>query len=170
MEWTHLDNKGRGRMVEISGKQITKREAIARGSISMSPATIEGIIEGVIKKGDVLSVAQIAGIMGAKETSRAIPMCHPLFLTGVSMDFRLDTRANQIHIEAKVTTEGKTGVEMEALHAVSVAALTIYDMCKAVDKDMVISDIRLAKKAGGQSGLYQRQKEEEFENGKGCSH
>ena len=127
--------------------------------IQLSPVVLERIQKGTIKKGDVLSVAQVAGIMGAKRTSENIPMCHPLFITGVEMDFEIDEERSMIHIEATVKTIGKTGVEMEALNAVSIAALTIYDMCKAVDKSMIITDIRLVKKTGGKSGTYIREEE-----------
>lgn len=156
---THLDEKGRPRMVDVGGKQDTERIAIARGSIQVSPEVLEKIQKGTIAKGDVLSVAQVAGIMGAKRTSENIPMCHPLFITGVEMDFEIDEARSMIHIQATVKTIGKTGVEMEALNAVSIAALTIYDMCKAVDKSMVITNIRLMKKTGGKSGMYVRKED-----------
>ncbi|SHJ43862.1 cyclic pyranopterin phosphate synthase [Geosporobacter subterraneus DSM 17957] len=156
---THMDEKGRARMVEVGHKEETKRVAVARGSIQMDTVTLERIQEGKIAKGDVLAVAQVAGIMGAKKTSDLIPMCHNIFITGVDMDFIIDIPNNKIHIEAAVKTTGKTGVEMEALQAVSIAALTIYDMCKAIDKNMVISDIRLVKKTGGKSGIYMREGE-----------
>jgi cyclic pyranopterin monophosphate synthase len=155
MAFTHFNEDGRAHMVEVTEKDDTLRIAIARGSVSMKPETIELIQASRIKKGDVLSVAQIAGIMGAKKTSEVIPMCHPLMLTGVDLSF--DIQENQIHIEARVRTIGKTGVEMEALTAVSLAALTIYDMCKAADKSMVISDITLIQKTGGKSGDYKRE-------------
>ncbi len=157
---THMDEKGRPRMVEVGEKEETKRVAIARGSIQMEPATLNRIQEGKIAKGDVLAVAQVAGIMAAKKTSDLIPMCHNIFITGVDMDFMVDEQNSRIHIEAAVKTLGKTGVEMEALQAVSIAALTIYDMCKAIDKNMLISDIRLIKKTGGKSGTYIREGEE----------
>ena len=146
-------------MVDVGGKQDTERIAIARGSIQVSPEVLEKIQKGTIAKGDVLSVAQVAGIMGAKRTSENIPMCHPLFITGVEMDFEIDEARSMIHIQATVKTIGKTGVEMEALNAVSIAALTIYDMCKAVDKSMVITNIRLMKKTGGKSGTYVRKED-----------
>lgn len=154
MEFTHFNESGRAHMVEVGDKDITKRTAIATGRISMKKETIDMIKEGLIKKGDVLSVAQVAGIMGAKKTSDIIPMCHNIFLTGA--DIRFNIGETHIDLEAEVKTTGKTGVEMEALTAVSIACLTIYDMCKAVDKDMVISDIKLIKKTGGKSGDYMR--------------
>lgn len=156
-ELTHFNADGKARMVDVGDKPATKREAIARGSIKMKPETLRLIKEGGHKKGDVLAVAQVAGIMGAKRTADLIPMCHPLFLTGVDLSFSLDETANAVHIEAAVRTAGQTGVEMEALTAVSVAALTIYDMCKAVDKAMEISDIYLVKKTGGKSGTFLRE-------------
>lgn len=157
MEMTHFNAEGRPRMVSVEEKSDTLRMAIARGSITMKPATLKAIEQGKLKKGDVLNVAQIAGIMGAKATSSVIPMCHPLLLTGVNMNFQLDFEQNAVHIEATVKTLGKTGVEMEALTAVSIAGLTIYDMCKAIDKDMVISSICLMEKEGGKSGTYRRE-------------
>lgn len=154
MELTHFNENGRAHMVNVGGKDDTKRIATAVGSIKMNKETINIIKNGLIKKGDVLSVAQIGGIMGAKKTSDLIPMCHNIFLTGADIKFNvLDT---EIEIEATVSTYGKTGVEMEALTAVSVTALTIYDMCKAVDKDMIIGEIKLIKKTGGKSGNYER--------------
>ena len=153
---THMDENGRPKMVEVSAKPDTHREAIAKGTIFMEKETLSRIKSGQMAKGDVLSVAQTAGIMAAKNTSSAIPMCHNIFISGVEMDFKLDDEKSCINIYAKVKTFGKTGIEMEALHAVSVAALTIYDMCKAVDKRMVISDIMLMKKTGGKSGEFIR--------------
>lgn len=155
MEFTHFNEDGRARMVEVTAKEETKRVAIAQGTIIMKAETIELIGTSRIKKGDVLSVAQIAGIMGAKKTSDVIPMCHPLMLTGVDLSFVIES--DRIRIEASVKTVGKTGVEMEALTAVSIAALTIYDMCKAADKSMTITDITLIKKTGGKSGDYIRE-------------
>ncbi len=149
MEFTHFNQSGRAHMVDVSEKNDTKRKAIARGVIKMSRDTISRINQGLISKGDVLSVAQVGGIMGAKKTSELIPMCHNLFLTGVDIDFEIVE--DMIIIEATAKTTGKTGVEMEALTAVSVAALTIYDMCKAVDKEMSIDKICLIKKTGGKS-------------------
>lgn len=154
MELTHFNEHGKAKMVDVTQKDETKRTAIAKGSISMKSETIEVIKEGKLKKGDVLSVAQIGGITGAKKTWDLIPMCHNIFLTGA--DIKFDILENQIDIEAKVSTVGKTGVEMEALTAVSMAALTIYDMCKAIDKDMVINNIRVIQKVGGKSGEYNR--------------
>ncbi|HSQ34248.1 MAG TPA: cyclic pyranopterin monophosphate synthase MoaC [Peptostreptococcaceae bacterium] len=154
MELTHFNEHGKAKMVDVSEKSDTKRTAIAKGSIKMNPETIEVIKQGKIKKGDVLSVAQVGGIMGAKKTWDLIPMCHNIFLSGADINFNV--LEDEIEIEATVSTIGKTGVEMEALTAVSMAALTIYDMCKAIDKDMVINNIRLVKKVGGKSGEYVR--------------
>lgn len=154
MELTHFNEEGRAHMVEVGEKDYTKRKAIARGRIRMERETIEKIREGTIKKGDVLSVAQIAGIMGAKKTSDLIPMCHNIFLTGANLKFEI--KEDAIEVEGEVKTTGKTGVEMEALTAVSIACLTIYDMCKAMDKSMVIEDIKLMKKIGGKTGTYIR--------------
>ena len=154
MEFTHFNESGRAHMVNVSEKDDTKRVAVAKGSISMKKETITLIKDGLIKKGDVLSVAQVGGIMGAKKTSDLIPMCHNIFISGADIKFNI--LENEIEIEATVSTLGKTGVEMEALSAVSMAALTIYDMCKAADKDMVIGNIRLIKKTGGKSGEYIR--------------
>ncbi len=154
---THIDEKGRPRMVNVGEKADTHRTAVARGSIYMKPETLQRIREGGIAKGDVLSVAQTAGILAAKNTAYAIPMCHNIFITGVEMDFLLDEEHSAIHIEASASTIGKTGIEMESLHAVSVAALTIYDMCKAIDRGMQISNIRLSSKSGGKSGDYREE-------------
>lgn len=162
-DFTHFNSEGRARMVEVGDKPETKREAIARGTVYMKPETLELIEKGGIAKGDVLGVAQVAGIMGAKRTPDLIPMCHPLFLSGIDLSFRLDPERSAVEIEARVRCQGKTGVEMEALTAVSTAALTIYDMCKAVDKGMVIGDIRLIEKTGGKSGTYRREGEEKWE-------
>lgn len=153
-ELTHIDKNGRPRMVDVGEKADTKRIAVARGSIYMKPETLRRIKDGTMEKGDVLSVAQTAGIMAAKNTASSIPMCHNIFITGVEMDFSLDEGNSAVHIEACASTVGKTGIEMESLHAVSVAALTIYDMCKAIDRGMRITDIRLVKKSGGKSGDY----------------
>ncbi|AWB46822.1 cyclic pyranopterin monophosphate synthase MoaC [Paenibacillus sp. CAA11] len=153
---THFNEQGRARMVDISGKDSTVRTAVAVTRITMQPATLEAIKEGRIGKGDVLAVAQVAGIQGAKRTSDWIPMCHPLALTGVNITFS-DNGADELYIEAAVKTEGKTGVEMEALTAVSSAALTVYDMCKALQKDMVIGPTQLKIKTGGKSGDYHRE-------------
>jgi cyclic pyranopterin phosphate synthase len=153
-ELTHIDKNGRPRMVDVGEKEDTQRIAVAKGSIYMKPETLSRIREGAMEKGDVLSVAQTAGIMAAKNTSSAIPMCHNIMITGVEMDFTLDEANSAIHIEASASTVGKTGIEMESLHAVSVAALTIYDMCKAIDRGMRIEGIRLVKKSGGKSGDF----------------
>ena len=151
---THIDENGRPRMVNVGEKADTKRISIAKGSIYMAPETLRRIKDGSIAKGDVLSVAQTAGIMAAKNTSSNIPMCHNIFITGVDMDFQIDEEKSAVHIEAQASTIGKTGIEMESLSAVSIAALTIYDMCKAIDRGMRITDIRLVKKDGGKSGLF----------------
>ncbi|MGI6037485.1 MAG: cyclic pyranopterin monophosphate synthase MoaC [Limnochordia bacterium] len=168
-ELTHFGRQGRARMVDVSEKGITKRQAIARGTIKMARETLELVAQGQMAKGDVLAVAQVAGIMGAKETGRLIPMCHPLVLDGVDVEFSLDGENSCIHIQGVVTTIGRTGVEMEALTAVSLAALTIYDMCKAVDREMTIENIRLVKKTGGKRGDYLRSGEngDEFGNSRG---
>ena len=154
MEFTHFNDKGLAYMVEVGDKDITKRVAKAEGSILMKQETLSMVKEGNMKKGDVLSVAQVAGIMAAKKTSEIIPMCHNIFLTGVDIDFEI--LHNGVKAIATVKTEGKTGVEMEALTAVSTCLLTIYDMCKAVDKDMEIMDIKVLEKKGGKSGVYMR--------------
>lgn len=160
---THIDEKGRARMVDVSEKQDTVRVAVARGEVLMSPQTLQLIKEGAVAKGDVLAVSQVAAIMGAKKTPDLIPMCHPLLLSGIHIDFRINDAENKVEIEATVKLSGKTGVEMEALTAVSVGALTIYDMCKAVDKGMVIGNVRLIKKSGGKSGEYHREGESPWE-------
>jgi cyclic pyranopterin phosphate synthase len=155
MSLTHLDDEGRARMVDVGAKEVSERLAVARGRVLMQPETLRLIREGLIKKGDVLTVAQIAGIMAAKRTHELIPMCHPLMLTHISVDCTPtppDAPEPAIEIEARVKTRGQTGVEMEALTALSVAALTIYDMAKAVDRTMQISDMRLVEKRGGKSG------------------
>ncbi|GBF35144.1 molybdenum cofactor biosynthesis protein MoaC [Desulfocucumis palustris] len=149
-------------MVDVGEKDITLREAVARGKIVMRPETLSLIESGGMAKGDVLGVARVAGIMAAKETGRLVPMAHPINLTGVNVNFRLK-KPDTVEIQAAVRTAGKTGVEMEALTAVSVAALTVYDMCKAVDRGMTIENIRLVKKSGGKSGLFTREEEEEWE-------
>ncbi|MBI4320334.1 MAG: cyclic pyranopterin monophosphate synthase MoaC [Chloroflexi bacterium] len=146
-------------MVDVSGKSDTLREAVARGEVVVLPDTLATIKRGGIAKGDVLAVAQVAGIMAAKRTWELIPMCHPLQLTGVEMDFELDEPNSRVRITATVRTTGKTGVEMEALTAVSVAALTIYDMCKAIDRGMTIREVALVRKSGGKSGTYERAKQ-----------
>jgi germination protein YpeB len=152
---THFNESGRAHMVEVGDKDITKRTAVARGKIIMKDETLQRIKDGLIKKGDVLSVAQVGGIMGAKKTSELIPMCHNIFLTGADIRFRFID--NGVEVEAEINSTDKTGVEMEALTAVSIACLTIYDMCKAMDRGMEIQDIMLIKKAGGRSGVYTRE-------------
>ena len=154
--FTHFDKEGKARMVDVSDKAESERVATAKGSVMMQPATLALIKEGGVKKGDVLSVARLAGIMGAKKTPDLIPLCHPLALTSVQVDLTLDEGRNAVDITATCKLVGKTGVEMEALTAVSVAALTVYDMCKAVDKAMQIVDIRLTHKSGGKSGTFER--------------
>jgi cyclic pyranopterin phosphate synthase len=149
---THFDSEGKVRMVDVSSKAATERLAVAKGVVIMKPATLEMIKRGEAAKGDVLAVAQMAGIMAAKQTSHLIPLCHPLPITNVSVEFKLDEERSSVDITATVKTTAQTGVEMEALTAVSVAALTIYDMCKAVDRGMRIESIRLARKSGGKSG------------------
>ena len=164
-EFTHVDEHGKVRMVEVTGKAVTVREAVARGRVSMRPETLRLIQENRIAKGEVLAVARTAGIMAAKETARLIPLCHPLLLTVVEVRFRPDEAASGLEIEARVKTAGQTGVEMEALTAVGVAALTVYDMCKAVDREMVIGDIRLVTKSGGRSGRFEREGEASWPEG-----
>jgi cyclic pyranopterin monophosphate synthase len=154
-ELTHFDERGRARMVDVSAKPDTAREAIAKGEVRMQPETLVMIKEGRMAKGDVLAVAQVAGIMGAKKTSDIIPMCHPLPLTGVVLTFDIDAEHSRVLITATAKTVGKTGVEMEALTAVAIAALTIYDMCKAVDRAMHLGNIRLVRKSGGKSGVIE---------------
>lgn len=153
---THLDKHGRPKMVDVSAKPLTSREAVARGSVYMKKSTLNLIMKGKVAKGDVFNVAKIAGIMSAKNTDKLIPLCHPLNITSVDIDFKPDNKKNRIEIESRVKITGQTGVEMEALTAVSVAALTIYDMCKAVDKEMTISEIMLIEKSGGKSGTFLR--------------
>lgn len=149
MDFTHFNENGMARMVDVSEKKETQRKSIARGYIQMSESTIQAIKDRKLKKGDVLSVAQVGGICGAKKTWDLIPMCHNILLTGADINFEVEN--DKIWIEATVKTTGKTGVEMEALTAVSVAALTIYDMCKTIDKHMIIGDIKLISKTGGKS-------------------
>lgn len=151
--FTHFDEEGRAQMVDVGAKAETQRTATARGVVLMAPETLTMIVEGRAKKGDVLSVARLAGIMAAKRTADLVPLCHPLMLTKITVD--LEPRApDRVEIEATVQLTGRTGVEMEALTAVSVAALTVYDMCKAVDRGMHLSEIRLVHKAGGKSGAW----------------
>lgn len=151
---THLDERGSARMVDIGDKAVTARVATAAAEVSMLPETFTLITDGAHKKGDVLAVARIAGIQAAKKCSDLIPLCHPLMLTRVSVDFEMDVARHRVLISATCAVDGKTGVEMEALTAASVAALTIYDMCKAVDRAMVISNIRVLEKSGGKSGYF----------------
>ncbi|MFC1903515.1 cyclic pyranopterin monophosphate synthase MoaC [Chloroflexota bacterium] len=149
---THLDDSGRPRMVDITGKSDTHREAIAKGTVSMQPATFELLKKGKTAKGNVLAVAQLAGIMAAKQTPNLIPLCHPVLIGDVRIEFGLDAKNSTVEITTTAESTGKTGVEMEALTATAVTALTIYDMCKAVDRGMKIENIRLIKKSGGKSG------------------
>lgn len=151
---THFDSQGQAHMVDVSAKSATHRVAVAQGRIGMNPATLSIILEGTAKKGDVLGVARIAGIMAAKKTSELIPLCHPLALTRVAIDFSPDPASASISCRATVETVGPTGVEMEALTAVQIALLTIYDMCKAADRGMTITDVKLLEKQGGKSGSF----------------
>jgi len=153
---SHLDEQGRAKMVDVSDKDTTSRIAVARGSIHMRAETLELILDDKIEKGDVFAVARVAGIMAAKKTSELIPMCHPLNITSVEIDLMPGDNPARVDIEASVRVSGKTGVEMEAMTAVSVAGLTIYDMCKAVDREMSMGEIRLVKKSGGKSGTFIR--------------
>lgn len=155
MELTHFNEQGRARMVDVSGKAVTYRTARAAGRVWMNPETLEKVRAGRMAKGDVLAVAQVAGIMAAKRTWELIPMCHPLPLTSIDISFAFQD--NALDIQAQVKCSGETGVEMEALTAVSAAALTVYDMCKAVQRDMVIDQIRLLEKTGGKSGVFRRE-------------
>ncbi|HVF90806.1 MAG TPA: cyclic pyranopterin monophosphate synthase MoaC [Blastocatellia bacterium] len=159
MTLTHVDSEGRSRMVDVSGKPVTRRTAVATGIVRMSASTVEAIKEHRTPKGDPLEISRIAGVMGAKRTSELIPLCHPLPLNQANVE--LEVLSDGILITATATTEGKTGVEMEALTAVSVAALTIYDMCKALDKSMIISEIKLESKTGGTSGDFKREETKE---------
>lgn len=156
---THLDEKGRARMVDVSGKEVTSRSALARATVKMKPETLATVLAGEIPKGDVLSAARIAGIMAAKRTHELIPLCHPLAIASIQLEFMPDPRHSLIVIDATVKVDGKTGVEMEALTAVSVAALTIYDMCKAIDREMTIDSIALMEKQGGKSGHFKRRED-----------
>ena len=157
--FTHIDEKGHVRMVDVTAKKPSSRKALAQGRVSMEKTTFDLIMDQKVKKGNVLETARIAGIMAAKKTSELIPMCHPLSLTHVQVDFEPDETNHCIRIEASVRTIDQTGVEMEALTAVSTAALTIYDMCKSYDREMTISGIRLLEKSGGKSGTYKREPE-----------
>ncbi|MGB9629002.1 MAG: cyclic pyranopterin monophosphate synthase MoaC [Thermodesulfobacteriota bacterium] len=154
MKLTHFDKQGRAKMVDVTNKPKTLREAIARGTIHMKPNTYKKIMSGKIAKGDVLSVAKVAGVMAAKKTAEIIPMCHPLNLSHIEINFFPSEKENKIDIEARVKIKGQTGVEMEGMVAVATAGLTIYDMCKAIDRGMVLTDIHLFKKTGGKSGTY----------------
>ena len=154
-EFTHIDKDGNAIMVDVSDKSQTERIAKAKGSVVMRPKTLAMIMNGSLKKGDVLGVAQLAGIMGAKQTPNLIPLCHPLALTSVKVELICNPNTNAVDITATCKLKGRTGVEMEALSAVSIAALTIYDMCKAVDKGMHLTDIRLVHKSGGKSGVFE---------------
>jgi cyclic pyranopterin phosphate synthase len=154
-DFTHFDAKGQAVMVDVGAKAVSERRAVAKGLVVMRPETLAKIAEGGMKKGDVLSIARLAGIMGAKRTPDLIPLCHPLALTSVSVELSLLPDENAVEITATCKVTGKTGVEMEALTAVSVAALTVYDMCKAVDRSMSITDLRLVHKSGGKSGTYE---------------
>lgn len=153
-ELTHFDESGQARMVDVGTKSVTERKAVARGKIRMQPETLQLVIESDVKKGDVLGVARLSGILAAKRTSELIPLCHPLRLTSITLDFTPDSKKSEIIIQATVNAKDRTGVEMEALVAVSTAALTIYDMCKSYDRGMIIDDIRLLEKSGGKSGHY----------------
>jgi cyclic pyranopterin phosphate synthase len=157
---THFDERGRARMVDVGDKDVTRRVAVATGRVRMDPETLVLIREGRAAKGDVLAVAQVAAIMAAKKTHELVPMCHPLLLTKVEVAFDIEQEPDAVGITARVETRGQTGVEMEALTAVSVASLTIYDMVKAVDRGMTIADIRLEEKSGGQSGVWRRDTED----------
>ena len=159
MEFTHFNEEGRARMVNVGQKEITCRTAAAGARVLVNRETFDLIRSGGMKKGDVLTVAQIAGVMGAKRTPDLIPMCHPIVMDGINLELSLDETRKSVEIRATVSCDGRTGVEMEALTAVSTAALTVYDMCKAVQKDMVITDIRLLSKTGGVHGDYIREEE-----------
>lgn len=155
---THFDSKGNAVMVDVSEKNITQRVAIAKGKIYVNKAVIEAIVNDTVEKGDVLGVARVAGIMGVKKTSELIPMCHPLMITKCNIDFNVNEEENYIEAVCTAKVNGKTGVEMEALTGVNVTLLTIYDMCKAIDKTMEISEVHLAKKTGGKSGDFINEK------------
>ena len=157
---THLDRRGRARMVDVSAKAVSRREAVARGEVAMRAETLALIAAGALPKGDVLGVARLAGIMAAKRTADLVPLCHPLPLSHVDVRLAPDRARSRIVIESRVTVDARTGVEMEALTAVAVAGLTLYDMCKAVDREMTIGAIRLVSKSGGRSGTFVRRDEE----------
>lgn len=158
-DFTHFNEQGRAKMVDVGEKPVTVRTAVAAGRVLVNENTFALIKSGGMKKGDVLTVAQVAGVMGAKRTPDLIPMCHPILIGGINLELSLDETRHSVEIRATVSCDGRTGVEMEALTAVSTAALTVYDMCKAVQKDMVISDIRLVSKTGGVHGDYERKDE-----------
>ena len=158
-DFTHFNEQGRAKLVDVGEKPISQRVAVAGARVLVNENTFNLIKSGGMKKGDVLTVAQIAGVMGAKRTPDIIPMCHPILMGGINLDLSLDENRLSVEIKAEVRCDGRTGVEMEALSAVSIAALTVYDMCKAVQKDMVISDIRLISKTGGVHGDYYREEE-----------
>ena len=155
-DFTHFNDEGRAKMVDVGEKPVTVRTAVAAARVLVNEETFRLIKTGGMKKGDVLTVAQVAGVMGAKRTPDLIPMCHPILIDGINLSLHLDEARHAVEIEATVSCAGRTGVEMEALTAVSTAALTVYDMCKAVQKDMVISDVRLVRKTGGVHGDYER--------------
>ena len=156
-DFTHFNDQGRAKMVDVGEKPVTRRTAVAAGRVLVNDHTFDLIKSGGMKKGDVLTVAQIAGVMGAKRTPDIIPMCHPILMDGINLELSLDEERKSVEIRATVSCGGRTGVEMEALTAVSTAALTVYDMCKAAQKDMVITDIRLVSKTGGVHGDYKRE-------------
>ncbi len=158
-DFTHFNEQGRAKMVDVGEKPLSVRTAVAAARVLVNDNTFALIKSGGMKKGDVLTVAQVAGVMGAKHTPDIIPMCHPILIDGIDLKLHLDEERKSVEIEAEVSCDGRTGVEMEALTAVSVAALTVYDMCKAVQKDMVITDIRLLKKTGGIHGDFEREEE-----------
>ncbi len=156
MGLTHIDKRGKARMVDVTGKVVTEREAVAKGRVIMKAETLDLILANEVKKGDVLGVARVAGIMAEKKTGELVPLCHPLNITSVEVEFEPKKEVPCVDITATAKVSSKTGVEMEALTAVTVAALTVYDMCKAVDKGMTLTDIRLVKKTGGKSGTFTR--------------
>ena len=156
-DFTHFNDQGRAKMVDVGEKPVTTRTAVAAARVLVNGHTFQLIKTGGMKKGDVLTVAQIAGVMGAKRTPDLIPMCHPILIDGINLELHLDEERQSVEIRATVSCDGRTGVEMEALTAISTAALTVYDMCKAVQKDMVITDIRLVSKTGGVHGDYKRE-------------
>lgn len=158
-DFTHFNEQGRAKMVDVGEKPLSRRTAVAGARVLVSRETFELIRGGGMKKGDVLTVAQVAGVMGAKRTPELIPMCHPILVDGINLDLSLDKECSSVEIRAEVSCDGRTGVEMEALSAATVAALTVYDMCKAVQKDMVITDIRLISKSGGVHGDFHREGE-----------